>query len=59
MHVGWYSENLDFYYKLEKIKNIDKMILKTEEIRTNFKINANFQLSLEELFIYMMEVAHG
>lgn len=54
-----YPENLDFYNKLDTIKNIDKMILKTEEVRKNFRINANFQLSLEELFIYMMEVANG
>ncbi len=54
-----YSENYGYYDKLSKTKNIDKMILKTEEVRKNFKINANYQLSLEELFIYIMEVANG
>ena len=54
-----FSENYGYYDKLSKTKNLDKMILKAEEVRKNFRVNANYQLSLEELFIYMMEVAHG
>lgn len=54
-----YPENNEDYEKLLKIQNIDKMIIKSEHIRRNFKVNANYQLSMEELFIYMMEVANG
>ena len=53
-----YPGNASYYNKFKNLKNIDKMILKAEEVRRNFRVNANYFLSLDELFIYMTEVAN-
>ena len=37
------------------IKTIEDTISKAEQIEENFKINANFQLSMEELLLFIME----
>lgn len=37
------------------IKTIEDTISKVEQIEENFKINANFQLSMEELLLFIME----
>jgi len=37
------------------IKTIENTISKVEQIEENFKINANFQLSMEELLLFIME----
>ncbi|HHX70576.1 MAG: hypothetical protein WAO56_10850 [Miniphocaeibacter sp.] len=56
-----YKDNKDIYNKINVFnnENILKILDKVLEIKNNFKINVNFQLSNEELLLYIMEEQNG
>lgn len=49
-----YEKLFDKYFDVDKEKII-KTLDKIQEISNNFKINVNFELSMEELLLYIME----
>ncbi len=54
----------DNYYIYKNTKNFSRediylILEKISEIQNNFKVNANFQLSYEELLLYIMEEQNG
>lgn len=56
-----FKENVELYKKIKVFSNENLMNIleKIVEIKSNFKINANFQLSNEELLLYIMEEQNG
>ncbi|QQK07329.1 ATP-binding protein [Miniphocaeibacter halophilus] len=56
-----YKDNINIYKDIDVFnnENILKILDKILEIKNNFKINVNFQLSNEELLLYIMEEQNG
>lgn len=56
-----FKENIELYKKINVFnnENLINILEKIMEIKNNFRINANFQLSNEELLLYIMEEQNG